>query len=291
MNFNNIRTKVGYLIRSTKNFFQEKKCPYCDSKDLIVVDRKYIVTKLLKCKNCQLSFRFPKDTDAFLKKFYQSSYDVDTHIITKLPSDDELSKQMESNFQEVRNCVKYIKAVNASSNLKIVDYGCSWGYTLFQLKKEGYNVQGYEVSVPRANFGKKLNVEIVTNVESIRDDNDIIICTHVIEHLSDLKSFFQITGAKLKENGMLIVWCPNGSIEYKNREPDLFHVNWGFLHPNYIDIEFVKFAMRDHPFLITTGDWDYDENLIQSWDRDKQQILGPKDGKELLFVTFPNKKI
>ena len=289
MDFGDLKTKTDYFLRSAANFFQEKKCPYCGVKESMVIDRKYVVTKLLKCKNCQLNFRFPKDTSRFLEKFYQSDYSVDTHIITKMPSDSELMKQMDENFEtNVRNVVKYIRAINNKNNLKVLDYGCSWGYTLFQLKKEGYDVQGYEISKPRASFGKKLNVEIVTSTDEIRNDNDIIICSHVIEHLSDIKSFFQIVASKLKKDGILIVWCPNGSDEYRKREPEIFHVNWGFLHPNYIDIQFVTFALKQHPFLILTGDWYYDETVIQNWNKYTQQVPGSKDGKELLFITLPN---
>ena len=288
MDLNVLKTKINYLIRSTTNLFQKVECPYCYSGEVEIIDRKYFVTKLVKCKNCRLSFRFPKDSARFLQRFYQKDYEVDTHIITKLPSDAMLKKQMEENFKDVRNCVKYVRAANAKKNLRVIDYGASWGYTLFQLKQEGYDVQGFEISEPRAAFGKKLGVEIVSDPAKIRRDNDIVICTHVIEHLSDIKSLFQASASVLKEDGMLIVWCPNGSEEYRKREPDLFHVNWGFLHPNYIDIQFVTFALKNHPYLITTGDWDYEDSMIARLDKQSQQVVGRRDGKELLFITYPN---
>jgi len=284
-------TKLKYLLRSIANFRQNKICPFCGGEKYEVVDRKYFFTSLLRCKSCGLQYRFPKDTKKFLNNFYQEEYSVDVHMITDLPNEKNLNQLKADNFSQLRNYSKYIMAINSDKNIRVVDYGCSWGYSLFQLKNSGYDVQGFEISVPRAEFGKKLNVEIVTDNKKIRSGNDVILSSHVIEHLSDIKDLLDIAREKLTHNGALIVFCPNGSKEYRVREPDLFHVNWGFIHNNYLDPNFVTNIFKQNPYLILTGDWDFDENNIIKWDKKTQVNTNEKSGKELLFIVYPNIKI
>jgi hypothetical protein len=56
----------------------------------------------------------------------------------------------------------------------------------------------------------------------------------------------------------------------KNANPVYFHVNWGSVHPNYLDVEFSSYTFRDNPFLILTGDWEFDTEVIRKWDRKSQ---------------------
>ena len=291
MNFKQGFSKVKYLLRSIRNLSQDKICPFCGHSSHELIDKKYFFTSLLKCKNCGLQYRFPKDTKEFLEKFYQEEYSIDVHMMTSLPDEKKLKELMSDNFSGLRNYSKYVKAVNSNLGLKVVDYGCSWGYSLYQLRNSGYDVQGFEVSVPRANYGKKLYIEIVTDNKNIRDNNDVILSSHVIEHLSDINDFFDIARKKLNSDGALIVFCPNGSKEYREREPALFHVNWGFIHPNYLDLNFVVNVFKNNPYMVLTGDWDFDERKIQEWDKRTQFISPDRDGKELLFIVYPNIKI
>ena len=85
-----------------------------------------------------------------------------------------------------------------------------------------------------------------------------------------------------------MAFCPNGSVEYRKREPGIFHVNWGFLHPNYLDIEFAVKTFAKNPYLILTGDWNYDVSMLSSWDGKSQVVGDVHDGKELLIIAKPN---
>jgi hypothetical protein len=85
-----------------------------------------------------------------------------------------------------------------------------------------------------------------------------------------------------------MAFCPNGSEEFRNRSPKDFHVNWGFLHPSYLDVEFAQKTFEKNPYLILTSDWNHDCKMISEWDG-KSQVTGEKrDGKELLIISKPN---
>jgi len=284
--------KLKYLARSVSNFNQEKACPYCGNKDFDKVDSKYLVTELLGCRDCHLNHRHPKDDAKFIKEFYQSDYSVDTHMITKLPSDEEIKELKKTNFPKLHDFAPVTEALLGRRSGKVVDYGCSWGYSVFKLVNAGFDAVGFEISVPRAEYGRqKLGVDIVTEENDIREGNDLVQSSHVIEHLLDIGKFIEICKSKLKEDGIFVSYCPNGSREFQVREPDVFHVNWGFLHPNYLDIFFASHLFKDNPHLILTGDWEYNLEEVRNWDGKSQTIGEKKDGEELLIVAKPNRGI
>ncbi len=68
-----IKERCKYFIRSALNIGQEKICPFCGSKSYLLIDKKYFVTSLLRCNDCCLQYRFPRDSEAFLKKSFQHS--------------------------------------------------------------------------------------------------------------------------------------------------------------------------------------------------------------------------
>ncbi len=290
-----MKQKLLYLLRSIRNLDQKKICPNCNGERLSRIDQKYFVTQLLKCESCCLSFRYPTDEKSFLNDFYQDSYHAEyseeTQSITELPTDAELKEMIIKNFPNKRDHSPFIKALLKSNNGKILDYGCSWGYSVFHLKTAGFDAEGFEISRPRATYGKKLNVNIHYLQENVPNGFDLIMSNHAIEHLPVISDFIKFCSSKLNKDGIFMAFCPNGSPEYRKREPDVFHVNWGFLHPNYLDVEFAMTAFKQNPYLILTGDWNYDTTTLSSWDSNSQTVGDKRDGKELLIISKPNVRI
>ncbi len=287
-----LQQKIQYLVRSTLNITQKKQCPNCSHTKFDCLDTKYLVTRLYKCKFCKLNFRFPVDSKSFLEAFYQSKYKANysdvTREITELPTDEDLIGMMKNNFYGKRNYSPFVKALLKSDSAKILDYGCSWGYSVFQLKQAGYDAEGFEISSARAEFGRKIGVNIHDKQSTVKNDNDLILSSHAIEHLPVVSEYIRFAATKLVHDGILISFCPNGSPEFRAREPKNFHVNWGLLHPNYLDVEFASHTFRNNPYLILTDDWRYNFEQIEKWDG-RSQIVGEKlDGQELLIIAKPN---
>lgn len=282
--------KIKYFFRMLVKNFDPKICPYCGSRNYQLVERKKVVTALLKCSNCRLNYKYPYDPKEFYAKFYQSDYKSDLGHMVNLPSDSELEDLMKRNFSSDRSFSKYLQMLpNLGKGAKVIDYGCSWGYNVYKLNKEGFDTVGFEISVPRASYGKRsLNVSIATTEAEIRNGNSIFFSNHVIEHLSDIKHFIDLASSKLTDDGFFIAFCPNGSTQYKNREPRIYSVIWGFEHPNHLDYEFAAFAFKNNPYLILTGDFVHDELLIKAWDGKSQMVSDTLDGKELLIIARPN---
>lgn len=287
-----LQRRLKYLFRSMSNITQTKVCPNCGSKNLKSIDSKSFVTSLLKCKDCDLNHRHPKDSAKWLEKYYQQEYKIDTHMMTDLPSDSEIAKLKDNNFENLRSYDAYLTALFGTDAIKILDYGTSWGYNVFKLRNSKYDAVGFELSKPRAKFGEeKLGVKIFSELDEVPKDLDVVLSSHVIEHLIDLPSFFNFSKSHLKEEGVFIAFCPNGNDEYRQRETEIWHGSWGDIHVNLLDADFAKNAFKNNPYLILSGDWSFNAEQIKNWDG-KSQILGDKkDGKELLIIAKPNIKL
>lgn len=282
--------KINYLLRSFANVGQKKACPYCGGTSFTTLDTKYGITALLKCNTCALQHRHPRDSQAFLDKFYQTDYEVKVEMMTDLPSEAELRALMADNFSELRDYAAVIRAaVKSEEPVRVIDYGCSWGYNVYKLNRAGMKASGYELSVPRAEYGRKhLGIDLVHDEAQIPAGNDVFFSSHTIEHLTNIKKFVALAQEKLTADGLFIASCPNGSAEYRTRDPHTFHVTWGSVHPNYLDVEFARYLFREHPYLILTSDWPHDAGAIAAWDGASQLVAGPRDGNDLLIIAKPN---
>ena len=95
--------KIKYLFWSFINSFSKDDCGHCGSHEYDVVERKYLVTSLIECKNCHLRYRILKDKLSYLQNFYQSEYKVANKLMITFPSETELVHHKQTNFKDIRN--------------------------------------------------------------------------------------------------------------------------------------------------------------------------------------------
>jgi hypothetical protein len=284
-------TKLKYFFYCLFNYFQKKECPYCKSTNLKLIDTKYFFSRLFSCNECALQHRHPKDSEIKNLNFYNNEYEIDTYLITDLPNESNLKKLLDENFSKYADFRKYLdrlKGFRKEHDL-VLDFGCSWGYNVKKLNNFGYNSIGLELSKPRARFGEEnLGVKIYTDLNSVPKDLNVILSSHVIEHLFDINDYLRLSRSKLDINGYLLTFSPNGDLKFRLRNQDMWRINWGNIHPNHLTVDFYKNIFSKNPYLIMTGDWNYNLDLISNWDG-LSQVIGDKlDGMELFVISRPN---
>jgi hypothetical protein len=89
----------------------------------------------------------------------------------------------------------------------------------------------------------------------------------------------------LTPTGYFIAECPNGSNDFRLKNPLGFHRVWGMVHPNYLNDEFYKVIFANNPYFITTTPYVISE--LSNWDQNSQ-FVGRLDGNEILIVARPN---
>jgi 2-polyprenyl-3-methyl-5-hydroxy-6-metoxy-1,4-benzoquinol methylase len=278
-------SKLKYLIQAIWKGFQrkEEKCLYCGNSlnQVTVVDRKYYFTKLVKCSSCALLVRTPTDSVEESNAFYQEQYTQG--YTTDCPSPTELDHLLKVSFKgterDYSRYIAFFDSLRIPRTARILDYGCSWGYGLYQLKSSGYDAIGYEISKPRLKFGiDKLGISGVSDVNDLPDQVDVFFSSHVLEHLPDLKFLFDLAQKKLKSDGYFIAITPNGSETFRRKRPINFHHLWGKVHPILLSDEFVNKNFKNNVKLL--GGFPLDKQI----EKHQESHVEVADKWELVFI-------
>lgn len=248
--------KLKYLVNSAVRYGEKVACTYCGGANCSVVDRKYVVTRLFECNQCHLYFRHPVEKVSQNRNFYQDDYQEMDNVTTSLPDAEELERMKQAGFAgNNKNAQRYLDLFAAlqpgKKPLRIIDYGCSWGYISWQFKQAGLNVQSYEISKPRAAYGNRnLELDIKTSEADLQGGCDIFFSSHVIEHHPSIPDMMNLARRLLNPDGIFVAFCPNGSPQHRQRDPKGFSLAWGKVHPSYLSARFFETIFKDHDYYI-----------------------------------------
>jgi len=286
--------KFKYLLICLKKFLTKKglDCPSCKSNENLIVDKKYFITSLKRCENCMLLYRTPTTTIEENKDFYQEEYTQG--FTTDCPNDDKLNELISNNFRNTEKdyskIIEILNILDLKSNTNVsslFDYGCSWGYGSYQLKKI-FNVKSYEISAPRAKYARdKLGVNIIneSELDSLKNNDnklDFFFMSHVLEHVPNPSETLDLGLKLLKKGGYIVSFTPNGSMENKKINSKWSKL-WGMVHPNFIDEKFYEKFFRNNIYYI--GSSKYNLKNIQNFTKNNQNYIDDLSGNELMIIV------
>ena len=247
--------------------WQDHACPYCQSIETRAVGKKHLILQLRECRLCGLKYRFPKDDPSYAESYYQRGYAEPT--VTDIPSPDQLPNLLATAFKgspfDKAEKVDFVisRLGGHFEELHVLDYGASFGYLMSQLRSRGAkHLLGYEISRQRAQYGvEKVGEEILSNPDQVFSHSlcpfDVILTSHVLEHLSCIGEALDFFSRTLKHpGGRLIVWVPNAS----KAALDRYHNgSWaqlvGQTHTIALDYDFFMKSLPKHGFrIVETGD-------------------------------------
>lgn len=283
-----MNTKLNYFVTCASKLLTKERfnCPSCGSESATTIARKYIVTSLRRCSRCELLFRAPTTTSAENEAFYQESYRQG--FTSDTPSDDELQKLIASGFagseKDYSNYIKVLAALGGKPGDRLLDFGCSWGYGSWQMRKHGYEVESFEISKPRCRYAReKLGVNAHDKLDDVKGEGfDIFFSAHVLEHVPAISDVFALAQKKLKKGGLFLAFTPNGSNDYRNRQDGSWSQLWGMVHPNFLDDRFYRKEFPDA--LLTSDPYDYRE-IGEQWASGKAPAKLKLDGVELMAAV------
>ena len=253
--------KLDYLWwAATKTFDSDTICPACGSGSVHLILRKYLVTCLYECNVCHIRFRTPKETAGRADKLYtKESYRQG--FTTDLPTTAQLAELLKNNFAGTeKNFDSYIEVLRSilPKGARILDFGSSWGYGSWQLKRAGFEVYSYEVGRQRAVYAKEhLDCNMVEDLTTLHGAIDCLFSSHVIEHLPDPAILLGEAQKLLVPGGYFVCYCPNGN---PMRTDKGYHHAWGKVHPLLITPEFMNWAAGKHN--LTLCEMRAGENLL-----------------------------
>lgn len=193
------------------------------------------------CRNCEIGVSIPKppavpySNDDFHEQFNVNNID-------------ELPRQWRNSILKQCNLIEN----NFDKNIKILEIGCGQGLMLKELQNRGYNVIGLEPSVEASKIARNKKLNVVTGYfpeTKVEEKFDLIIISHVLEHIEDYKKFIESLEKVIKSNGCLLLTQTN----YKGLIPRIQKDSWyawvpeqHFWHftPNGLAFIFNKFGYK-----------------------------------------------
>ena len=113
-------------------------------------------------------------------------------------------------------------------------------------------VYGYELSLPRRSYGEEnLSIQYIREASELREGIDIIFSSHVIEHMSNQSILKTYADTVLKEGGMILLTCPNGSDSARLKNSSWSKL-WGEVHPNFISDQFLCNLFSDYSGIVAS---------------------------------------
>ena len=173
---------------------------------------------IVECSVCKNIITLPVPTASQLNKIYSDTYLYSIHLLGL----------NEKKFRS-RCIAKFIRNIcDKKNNNSILEVGCMFGYLLNELKNN-FNVKGIEIGEDAVLFCQNTGLDVKNiSIENYLLQNDekfdLIILSHVFEHLLTPEKILSQLSNRLKSGGKLIISVPNSNSF--NRK--LFGRNWGW---------------------------------------------------------------
>lgn len=192
-------------------------CNLCGQRDTI----RHLHTSdwtLVRCCHCGLIYTNPRPSTEKLSELYTREYfgRFVSDNPSGFPTDQEEMEACVSTqtlrVMQIGQCV--------SGPGRLLDVGCGPGFFMARAAREGWSVQGIDVSAEAANYGEeylglKIRVGTPENVGDLWCNRfHVITMFHLLEHLPDPVAALCAVGNALRKKGTLVVTVPNiGSSE------------------------------------------------------------------------------
>lgn len=223
-------------------------CPLCGVGPL---DRLFPVGDgflLVQCRACRVAVTFPVISPDEIGRYYPPAY-----YGTENRRFNPLFEWLVTVFRRRR--VRKIERFLPKG--RVLDIGCGRGITLSQLKDDGWEASGVEISDVAATHARCLLGDTVFVGDVLAapwpdGSFDVVNIWHVLEHLPDPTEVLAKSRRLLREGGLLVVAVPNfESFQARIAGPHWFHLDvprhyWHFGEKTLRDLlEKEGFAIRE----------------------------------------------
>jgi SAM-dependent methyltransferase len=205
----------------------KESCPVCNNINLEGIrdyhnhSTVYNDMQLLECSNCKMVFAFPMPSENEIE-LYNSSYFKNAH------GEAPKSKVAKSFFSGIAK-LRYDYILTFLNNNKIVinnllEIGPGIGYFAqnWLEKNPSHNYYAIETDSSCYNSLQKIGVRVTSKDSPELKGFDIVIMSHVLEHVSSPVSFLEKTAKNLKKGGVLFIEVP--CMDYKHKAVDEPHL-------------------------------------------------------------------
>lgn len=228
----------------------QRACPICnttETKESFV--RPDDLTVLL-CKKCKTFFVSPAPSSAQLAAFY-STYDSD-HQRASSVSPVALANMYSrlKSFDDPR--IQELCSLMVIKNKSVLDVGFGRAQFLYSMMKLGATPHGVDLDRKATEYAKYLGIHNV-HLGSIDDlpidvRYDIVVMNDFIEHPLAPMDLLRKAKKMLNQNGLLLIWTPNGDVAQYEDCPTTFRVD--LEHMQYLTSDSIMYIANELGFRI-----------------------------------------
>ncbi len=226
-----VQSKVRDRIQEADNpaDYEPSAC-LCGSTDadilLATMDRHGLACRNVLCPACGLIRITPRWKADRYRRFYEMEYrdlynriDLSKEAFAKAAAESDWNKKFTS---WIRACVE--KYGNGSDPIKVVEIGAGAGWNLHGLpsmwKKMGYDVDREYLRLGETFFGLEMKFGMLDDALGDAQLADVIILSHVVEHLLDPVSALRAVAEKMQPGAMVLIEVPG-----------IFRLHWTARNP------------------------------------------------------------
>ena len=196
------------------------KCPVCFSDNIKSIEnyRNFSETfknmKLIKCLDCFLLFSYPMPNEEMLKK-YNENYHMSAHGsqygATKL---DKVSNAFFKGMAKIRyNYLKgFINKETKINKFNVLEIGPGPGKFLKEMINNHPEFKYFAVETDLSCHEKLnslgVNLISISQLKKLKKLFDLIIVSHVLEHVSNPMNFIGLLKTVIKKNGIMFIEVP-----------------------------------------------------------------------------------
>lgn len=152
------------------------------------------------CRACAHAVLAPVPSATELARYYNGLYQVPK---------ERYAAAAQRSFRYLHELLKSTAPGN-----RVLELGCSYGFTLANLRALAWQVSGVELDARAAAFAREtLNIPVeVASADQTplpRDAYDAIMLLHVIEHLTDVSGVLHRCHDALRPGGVILIKTPN----------------------------------------------------------------------------------
>ena len=164
--------------------------------------------QIVRCRHCGLVYLSPRPGPDEIEGLYSESY-FSGHLTNQYPRD---LAQVEAGIGSMSWLLELIIPYRKAGRL--LEIGCSTGFALAYARRQGWETWGVEISAYASEYARTqlgLNVHTGTVEQANLPERyfDVVLMSHVVEHLPDPIRTLQRTRCLMRDDGLLVIRCPD----------------------------------------------------------------------------------
>ena len=250
------RDELNKAISQGRYVQVQTQCAVCKGSDFDGIsekDRFGVSISLVICRDCGLIHINPRLSEDSYADFYDNFYNG-IHLGSEL---DE--KWYQGRYEKGEEIFSFLESKGYLRDLKAklaLEVGCAAGGIIHYFKDQGFQVKGTDLSSTRIRYGVETHGLDLHHggLENLTIDKrpDLIIYSHVLEHVPDLVKELGLIHETLDDDGLVYIEVP-GVKDLDNQHVDLLKT-LQLAHVYYFSLRSLQNLMEANGFELLYGD-------------------------------------